>query len=158
MTSIQKATIYADEALLLRWGDSSTNGRTITLQLHESEEQHPFRGLPSGKNGQRVMIAVTLIGDDEQPAAPEDVKRDKSPADKAIAKAHVLAGTADFQRWLIPTMPHHDYRPDETEAVTMDKLRYRVGVKSTTEFRTDPEALKRFSDLCFEYEHRGMIR
>lgn len=152
MTSIEKATVYADEALLLRWGDSSTNGRTLTLQLQEHGE-HPFRGLPSGKNGQRVMIAVTLIGDDEQPAAPADVKRDKSPADKAIAKAHVLAGDADFHNWVEGTSGFL-----ETEADVLDEVRRRLGIQSTTEFRTNPEALKRFLDLVWEYEHRQMVR
>lgn len=150
MTSIEKATIYADEALLLRWGDSSTNGRTVTLQLQETGE-HPFRGLPSGKNGQRVMIAVTLIGDDEQPAAPADVKRDKSPADKAIAKAHVLAGDPEFKRW-------HWGAYQGTDDEAMSEIRSACRVTSTTEFRINPEALKRFTDLVWEYEHRQMVR
>ncbi len=147
MTSIEKATIYADEALLLRWGDSSANGRTVTLQLHETSEQHPFRGLPSGKNGQRVMIAVTLIGDDEQPAAPEDARRE-TPADKAIKKAHALASDPDFQKFVGYV----------SAGETMAFIRLHASIESTTEFRTNPEALKRFNDLCFEYEHRGVIR
>ena len=142
-------TIYADEALVLRWGDSSTTGRTVTLQLQEHGD-HPFRGLPSGKNGQRVMIAVTLIGDDEQPAKPEDVK--KSPADKAIAKAHALAGDEGFQRW-IGGVGAVGY-PDKAMAL----VRVACQVSSTTEFRTNPEALKRFNDVCWEYEHRQMVR
>lgn len=153
MTSIEKATVYADEALLLRWGDSSTNGRTLTLQLQEHGE-HPFRGLPSGKNGQRVMIAVTLIGDDEKPAAPADVKRDKSPADKAIAKAHVLAGDHGFQVW----RGKGSTALLGKEEITMRAIRADCGVESTTEFRTNPEALKRFLDLVWEYEHRQMVR
>lgn len=157
MTNIEKATIYADEALLLRWGDSSTNGRTVTLQLHEASEQHPFRGLPSGKNGQRVMIAVTLIGDDEQPASPEDARRE-TPADKAIKKAHALAGDMEFTRWLMPTLALMQERNDECVGMTLDKIRYRCGVLSTTEFRTNPEALKRFNDLAWEYEHRSVVR
>lgn len=152
MASIQQATIYADEALLLRWGDNSTNGRTLTLQLQEHGE-HPFRGLPSGKNGQRVMIAVTLIGDDEQPAAPAGVKRDKSPADKAIAKAHILAVDDSFGDWLTGKVGCR-----EDEKTLLDVLRRACRVESTTQFRTDPEALRRFRDLVWEYEHRQMVR
>ena len=152
MTSIEKATVYADEALLLRWGDSSTNGRTLTLQLQEHGE-HPFRGLPSGKNGQRVMIAVTLIGDDEQPAAPADVKRDKSPADKAIAKAHILASDEEFAAWINPGIGHV-----LTAEGVLDDIRAHCAVNSTTQFRTNPAALKAFEDLVWEYEHRQMVR
>lgn len=148
MTSIENATVYADEALLLRWGDSSTNGRTVTFQLHEATEGNPFRGLPSGKNGQRVMIAVTLIGDDEQPAAPADVKRDKSPADKAIAKAHILADDPAFQDWAASR--------NGIEAMVF--IRFVCDVTSTTEFRDKPKALKAFDDMVWEYEHRQMVR
>lgn len=151
MTNIP--TIYADEALLLRWGDSSTTGRTVTLQLQEQGD-HPFRGLPSGKNGQRVMIAVTLLGDDEKPARVEDVKRDKSPADKAIAKAHILAGDSAFAKWVGAT----DFVLMDEYSGPLGAIRKRCGIQSTTEFRTNPEALKRFNDLVWSYEHREMIR
>lgn len=147
-------TIYANEALVLRWGDSSANGRTITLQLHDEDGEHPFRGLPSGKNGQRVMIAVTLIGDDEQPARPEEARREKSPADKAIAKAHVLAADNNFQYWAAHDTPHLIGNDTETLSV----IRLACGVESTTEFRTNPKALKAFEDLVWEYEHRQVIR
>ncbi len=153
MTSIQKATIYADEAMLLRWSDSSATGRTITLQLQDGGE-HPFHGLPSGKNGQRVMIAVTLIGDDEQPAAPEDVKRDKSPAEKAIAKAHILADGPDFARWLVTSGSVTGYEGE----LNINVIRRACGVQSTTEFHTNPAALKKFNDLVWEHEHRSVVR
>lgn len=146
-------TIYADEALLVRWGDSSTSGRTITLQLQEHGD-HPFRGLPSGKNGQRVMIAVTLIGDDEQPVPAEAVRREKSPADKAIAKAHVLAGETSFADWVNATTKTMVL----SEVGAMAFIRQHCGVQSTTEFRADATALRRFDDLCWEYEHRQVIR
>jgi len=153
MASIKQATIYANEAMLLRWGDSA-NGRTVTLQLFDEDGEHPFKAYASGKNGQRVMIAVTLIGDDEQPASPEDARRDKTPADKAIAKAHILADNPEFQKWIGAT----PFVLADDHSGPLGAIRKRCGVQSTTEFRTNPEALKRFNDLVWSYEHREMIR
>jgi hypothetical protein len=54
---------------LLRWGESSTAGRTITLELPPGDgEVHPFRGFPTGhSHGQRFRLFFEPIGDDEKP-------------------------------------------------------------------------------------------
>jgi hypothetical protein len=57
------------EVRLLRWGESSTAGRTITLELPPGDgEVHPFRGFPTGhSHGQRFRLYFEPIGDDEKP-------------------------------------------------------------------------------------------
>jgi hypothetical protein len=57
------------EVRLLRWGESSTAGRTITLELPPGDgEVHPFRGFPTGhSHGQRFRLFFEPIGDDEKP-------------------------------------------------------------------------------------------
>ena len=56
--------------MLLRWkGKSSTEPATVTFIL-DFEGEHPFEGLPTGKQyGQRVQLATTAIADDETPAS-----------------------------------------------------------------------------------------
>ncbi len=50
---------------LLRWGDSSSSGRTVTLKLPDDEEDHPFKGLPVGaKNGQLLEMEIAIVEDD----------------------------------------------------------------------------------------------
>lgn len=50
---------------LLRWGDSSSSGRKVTLKLPDDEEDHPFKGLPVGaKNGQLLEMEIAIVEDD----------------------------------------------------------------------------------------------
>ncbi len=44
---------------LMRWSDSSTSGRTVTLKLPDDDNDHPFKGLPVGsKNGQEMEMEI----------------------------------------------------------------------------------------------------
>jgi hypothetical protein len=54
--------LYSGEAICKRWGDSSSGGRTVTLQLEDGGD-HPFRGY----EGERFAIVVVAIGNDEKP-------------------------------------------------------------------------------------------
>ena len=54
------------EAMVLRWSESSTGGRTVTFLLPGDGDAHPFRGVKTGPaHGQRVALSVALIADDE---------------------------------------------------------------------------------------------
>ena len=46
---------------LLRWGDSSSSGRTVTFKLPDDEEDHPFKGLEVGsRNGQLLEMEIAI--------------------------------------------------------------------------------------------------
>ena len=50
---------------LLRWGDSSASGRTVTLKLPDDDDEHPFKGLPvRSKNGQLLEMEIAIVDDD----------------------------------------------------------------------------------------------
>jgi len=50
---------------LLRWGDSSSSGRTVTFKLPDDEEDHPFKGLPVGaRNGQLLEMEIAIYEGD----------------------------------------------------------------------------------------------
>ncbi len=50
---------------LMRWGDSSSSGRTVTFKLPDDTEEHPFKNFPVGsKNGQLVEIEVEILDED----------------------------------------------------------------------------------------------
>ena len=158
--TIEQATTYSGEAMLVRWGDSSTQGRTVTFEIEDGGE-HPFKGLPVGKNGQRYMIACTKIGDDEQPDPnpPKRKKHEYNSPDWAIQRAHLLAGEAGFQNWLLNQRRWDDenranqWNTNRTEWA-LSHIRRVCAVESTTEFRTNPEALEKFKNLAFEFERR----
>lgn len=49
----------------MRWGDSSSSGRTVTLKLPDDTEDHPFKGLDVGsRNGQLMEMEITLLEGD----------------------------------------------------------------------------------------------
>jgi hypothetical protein len=52
---------------LMRWGDSSSSGRTVTLKLPDDTEDHPFKGLDVGsRNGQLMEMEITLLEGDAE--------------------------------------------------------------------------------------------
>lgn len=66
---MQKTIFWQGEAQLLGWSETNTRGRTITLQLGEDEETHPFKHTVTkhGKtSGKRFAVVFVEIGDDEQ--------------------------------------------------------------------------------------------
>lgn len=92
---------FQGEVMLLGWAETSTRGRTITLQLGPDGEAHPFATArtKSGKtSGQRYQIVMVEIGDDERPV-------EKTPAQMAF----LLCKDPQFWRFL-----------DERSFVTVD--------------------------------------
>lgn len=63
---------FEAETRLIRWGESSSAGRTITLELPpDAGDGHPFKGFATGHaHGQRFRMQFDAIGDDEQLAPP----------------------------------------------------------------------------------------
>lgn len=50
---------------LVRWGDSSSSGRTVTFKLPDDEDEHPFKGLDVGaKNGQLLEMEIAIYDGD----------------------------------------------------------------------------------------------
>lgn len=71
---------------LMRWSDSSANGRTVTLKLPDDAGEHPFKGLSVGaKNGQTMDMEIWLT---DEPAA------DPKPKTKKAAPKPATRGTA----------------------------------------------------------------
>lgn len=64
---------FEAETRLIRWGESSSAGRTITLELPpDAGDAHPFKGFPTGHtHGQRFRMQFDAIADDEQ-LAPQN--------------------------------------------------------------------------------------
>jgi hypothetical protein len=65
-----KIVYWQGETQLLSWSETNTRGRTITLQLNEDDESHPFKHAQTkqGKtSGKRFMCVFVQIDDDERP-------------------------------------------------------------------------------------------
>jgi hypothetical protein len=160
---------YESDVRLIRWGESSSAGRTITIELPPGDgEVHPFRGFPVGHaHGQRFRMLFEPIGDDEKPVdriidhegkGEEDkslphgskdatrsmVARDRYAAmpegKQAVARAGALAADERFQEWLELT----GRTLQRSEDIAARYIRECCGVQSRSEIADDPEALESF--------------
>lgn len=82
------------EVMLLGWSDTSTRGKTVTFQLPEDSEVHPFKefAIKSGKTaGQRFIMVLVEIDDNEQ------IKKHKHKTSQLL---HILTSNSNFQHFL----------------------------------------------------------
>lgn len=150
-----RAPTYCGEAMLLRWADSSTNGRTVTFVIEDSLDAtiaHPFKGLPCGKDGQRFALVVVPVGEDEHPdfqtdkpgpsksAAPEKGRRRLHELPRS-QQAALMCDRQDFQHWL---RAH-----DSKHAAVV--VREWCKVKSRAEFDSDNSAALRWDGLLLDF-------
>lgn len=123
-------TVYSGEAQLLGWSETSTRGRTITLQLPEDTDTHPFRdfSIRSGKRaGQRFAVVFVQIGDDEQPVSQEI---------RLSQRAAILCKDQLFWSWAA----ERSICTIESEDDARSWLLNGAGIKSRKEFDTSRAA------------------
>ena len=145
------STIYAGEAQLLSWSDSSTAGPKIVLALPDDTALECFKSLTMGrKAGQRFMVAITLIGDDEQPEQPPEPK-------SLMRSAGMVCKSEDFQRFVAGRTEEDFDTADEQEEQAAQYVRSWCGVASRRQIDQDHEAARRFGELMALYrEFRGV--
>lgn len=151
---------WEGEAMLLRWSESNTAGRTVTFQLPDDEEEHPFRGLVAGKKvGQRFKLYAVY----EEEAGPGNIfpeeaerkEREKSEGERAVQRAGILCGDPEFQRWLMGAGADMH---DDPQGWAADHIRKQCGIASRSELRDNTEARKRFEGIEADFKHRDTRR
>jgi len=179
MTDAREAMTFKFEAevRLIRWSESSTAGRTITIELPpDAGEAHPFRGLSTGhQHGQRFLMQFSAIGDDERPedpkvqlkgmlersleheARPKDLGRslagkqryaNSSARAQARDRSIFLPRDPKFIPWANERSPYRIH--NELDAVRF--IRDRCGVDSRAEIATDPDAYREFIEMETAYK------
>lgn len=164
----------------MRWADSLSAGRTLTLRLDEEGDLHPFKGIPAG---QRMQIAVVLVNDDEEPIGPEQVKKNSTrhkarlaarvpakpePVEPASEKPRLRSNlaailckeNAEFQRWMYARVYGNAPEPVgfDPASWTDRDLKATLGIASKRELDTDPAAAERFDRLTTSFAHRNTVR
>lgn len=142
--------IYSGEALLLRWGESSTNGRTVTLQLEDGPDaatRHPFHGLKTGaQSGQRFAIVAVPLADDQhvEGDAGKTTPEQKAGQHPLVQRAGILCADKRFRDWFCGPTPI-------SADVCAKLLRANLNVASRRELATNPEAQEKFEKLVARY-------
>tara|TARA_R110000787_G_scaffold23762_3_gene67621 strand:+ start:16543 stop:17592 length:1050 start_codon:yes stop_codon:yes gene_type:complete len=124
---------------LMRWGDSSAAGRTVTLKLPDDTNEHPFKNMPIGaKNGQLMEISVRLLNEDGSPVtvqqkSPKKTKLARKPTAKPIVKPTTVVSAiapaekpAPKKRRVVRVTPMVVDKPDATPAEPVKKTRKAV--------------------------------
>ena len=111
---------FEGEVRLLRWGESSSAGRTITLELSggDSDSAHPFRGLPTGhQHGQRFLMSFVPIDDNEEPLPNPGEAQERRPEETLFTPE---------RRWEVPSPPPAGaLHPKDTERSRLAKEHYK---------------------------------
>jgi hypothetical protein len=143
--------IYKGEAMLLRWSDNSTNGRTVTFTIEDGPDatkEHPFKGLSTGKGGQRFAIVAVPLGEAEHPNFEQPkAERAKQSWDSMsrAQQAGILCNDDGFQSWL-------GVRPQAgADEIVADYVRARCGVDSRAKLNTDEKAAAKWDALVSKY-------
>ena len=140
------------EAMLLRWGESHSSGRTVTLQLPEADGPHPFKGLKCGPaNGQRLAVSIALINDDESQSEPATKERRKFEELKRSQQAGMLCDDKRFQVFMDDEKGANfvaGLSPEQQAATAVRKL---CGVNTRAAFDSNKEAAAKWDTLHSEY-------
>jgi hypothetical protein len=138
--------VYSGEAQLLSWSNSASSGPKIVLALPDEQSLAAFQRmtLKKGKRaGQRLMLAVVEVGDDEQPVEQEQ----SGPKRSQIA--YLLCEDGDFRRWA-------NANQWEVSVIDHDSARayicIRCGVDSRSDLDRDAIAAAKFDQLRDEFQ------
>lgn len=126
---------FRDELMLLNWAESSARGRTVTFQLNEEGEAHPFKDftIRQGKRaGQRFMAVLVQIDDDEQPVEQRVT---------SSQQAAILCKSPDFWTW---ASARHVGGWIDSEASAREFMLSTLGISSRSEIDRNPEVADKF--------------
>jgi hypothetical protein len=166
---------FEAEVRLIRWSESSTAGRTITIELPpDAGEAHPFRGLPTGhQHGQRFLMQFAAIGDDERPedpkvqlkgmlersleheARPKDLERslagkqryaNSSVMEQARDRSVFLARDPNFIAWV------REYQGFVYDEDAKEFIHNWCGITTRGQIATDPDAYREFIEMETAYK------
>jgi hypothetical protein len=97
--------VYADEASLAWWEEDCANGVQVKVLLSERRDGvHPMKygNVQSGKDGEVLLLAVWVLGDDDLPEPPPPPRRgNKVPFAQmdATRQAAIKCSDPEFREW-----------------------------------------------------------
>lgn len=142
--STELVPTFHGEVQLAGWSDTHNGGAKIVLWLSDPSELEAFRALTLRKGntaGQRFMVAMVEIGDDELPVQPP--AEPARPAGGPVAKiAGQLCADPDFLRFLQSRGSRAANAYDAAEVV-----RRKCGVESRAELDHNAQAARTFHDI-----------
>lgn len=154
MSDTEKMVAFQAEVMLAGWTENHTAGAKVTFYLGDTSELEFFRALKvksRGSSGQRFMMVLVEIGDDDKPI---DQKAIANAMNKGGAVSRLSAQWCqreDFQHWLKQRYPNRwanalnalskDNLPNTDDEVAAELVRLSCGVQSRAELDHSKDAL-----------------
>lgn len=137
MIANEKTVAFQGDVMLMGWGDSNTRGRTVTFQLSDDGDSHPFREatVKSGKKaGQRYVMVLVEVDDNEEikPRTPSQV-------------AFLLCRDEQFWHWI----NEHSFANASSEEEARAFVCETCKVSSRSKLDTEPHAAALWDAMIF---------
>lgn len=139
-------TIFRGELQLLRWGETSTGGATVTFQLADVGDLDGFKDLTLAKKGmagQRIAAIMVQVEDDIEQPAP--VVQKVQPGMLCIMACNFSADVK-FQEWANSLSGTRVEDEEDAKCFILNEC----GIESRKELDIDQAAAKRFHKLIRE--------
>lgn len=142
---------FKGEVMLAGWSESHTGGAKVTFFLQDSDALEPFRNMTVAKGkiaGQRLMMVLVQVGDDEQPVPVQ--KPGKGPGLTRLAA--MWCDQEQFQAWAKKTFPNAWATAEATTMfgkpaeIAAEVVRAICAVKSRAELDTNQAAQRIFHE------------
>ena len=151
---------FQGEALLLGWSENNRDGMTVRFAMDPTDEGsgHPFKGLGTGKFGQRFMLVAVPLSDDEKSAPAVSENRPETPTgsrtpgrswDELSYAQQAGIACADPEFWGFCTEVHDNFTQDADKAAAF--VRWHCDVKSRADLDKDEGAAERWRVLHGEF-------
>ena len=115
-------------------------GYVLTLNIHPDDlDERILRDFV----GARYQVVMVRIGDNEQP-----MNRDHEYARDPVRSAGILCRDMNFAAWLVETGNILEAK----EADVIDWIKAELGIKSRSELKNNPQAVKKLWTIEEEYK------
>ena len=112
------------------------DGISITLVIHPNDIP---RDLINDSIGQRYMVGMGRLSDQDEIEEPESVREGK----RAVTSCAALCRDSDFQRWLFD----NGFIRDLTEEPAATPVRHLLKIESRSELKTNEEARQKWGRM-----------
>lgn len=136
---------FSDEVMLAGWSETHNGGAKVTFWLNDSQALDAFKSLTVAKGktaGQRFMMVLVEIDDNEQPKAPVTIDSDKPKGGFLSQWLALRCKEPEF--WAFVESSYMNCLAIENEIECNDATKVILKIESKTELDNDKEAEARF--------------
>ena len=141
--------IYAGEAQLARWAETSSGGSTVTFWLPDGDALENFKLLTErkGKQAGQILAMVIKLVDESDLPEPEPKREKIGPLCRSAVE---LCKNADFQEFAVYWFAIEG-KARATEFETKMGILYYCGIESRKQLDENQLAKERFADIMANY-------